>query len=213
MSLPDRVFHLAERSNWPSIRRLGLLPATQLIERSGLSGRERELVERRQRTEHTVLPGGLCIRDQKPMPPKALAACLVGMAPADWYAVINERVFFWLDPGRLNRQRAACEPRPQVVLTIDAGRLASVYGARMAVSPINTGNARRRPSPRGASTFVPLATWIETGWASEASALGVRERARSHPPAELTIVGPVPDVLAYVVDVAELAPGESFVPG
>jgi hypothetical protein len=34
------------------------------------------------------------------------------------------------------------------------------------VTPINTGNARRRPARRGASTFVPWQVFLRTKWAS-----------------------------------------------
>ena len=36
MNLPRQVYHLAEEANWPSIERLGLLPASELIVRAGL---------------------------------------------------------------------------------------------------------------------------------------------------------------------------------
>jgi hypothetical protein len=211
MRLPDHVYHLAEASNWPSIRRDGLFPASDLLTRAGVTGDARERLERAQRPDHTELPGGVQIRDQRPMPAAALRACLVGLSPADWYALVNARVFFWLDPARLNRQRAACGPRPQVVLTVDAAGLMAAHGGRAAVSPINTGNARRRPARRGAATFVPYSEWVELGWAGE-SVLGTASRKRSHPPAELTFAGPVPDVMRYVVGVTELAPGEPFSP-
>jgi hypothetical protein len=66
---------------------------------------------------------GLQVRDQRPMPPAVLEACLVGLTPAEWYALTNARVFFWFDLDRLNLQRAACEPRPQVVLAVDTAKL------------------------------------------------------------------------------------------
>jgi uncharacterized protein DUF7002 len=89
------------------------------------------------------------------------------MTPAEWYGLINARVFFWLDPDRLNRQRAACEPRPQVVLTVATAALVARYSKQLEITPINTGNARRQPARRGAATFVPYSAWIKSGWASE----------------------------------------------
>lgn len=212
MELPDRVYHLAEASNWLSIQRHGLLSASNLFDLAGVFGTVRKQLERRQRLEHTALPNGVQIRDQRPMPPAGLEACLVGMTPAEWYGLINARAFCWLDPNRLNRQRAACEPRPQVVLTVDTAALVASYGRQLEVTPINTGNARRRPARRGAATFVPYADWIKSGWGSEAAALGTPERRRSVPPAELTVVGSVPDVMRFVVGVSELAAGQSFKP-
>jgi hypothetical protein len=212
MKLPDRIYHLAEAANWPSIQRTGLRPASELIQQSGIDGIERERLERAQRLEHTQLPNGVQIRDQRPMPSKALESCLVDLSPAEWYALINARVFFWLDPDRLNRQRAACEPRPQIVLVIDANALVAAYAERVALSPINSGNARRRPARRGTATFVPYMVWVESGWTSEAQSLGTRERQRSQPPAELTVVGPIPDIMQFVIGTSELASGQAFVP-
>ncbi len=208
----DRVYHLAEAANWPAIQRDGLHSAATLLERAGVAGPQRQQLERGQRLEHTTLPNGVQIRDQRPMPAAALSRCLVDMSPADWYACINARVFFWLDPDRLNRQRAACEPRPQVVLSIDATALVRAHADRIALTPINTGNARRRPAVRGAATFVPHPDWTASGWATEAAGLDVRTRPRSHRPVELTVAGSVPDVMRFVVDVQTLKPGQAFVP-
>jgi hypothetical protein len=207
-----RVYHMAEAANWPAIQRDGLYSACALLERAGVVEPERDRWERHQRLALTQLPGGAQLRDQRPMPPKALTACLVGMTPDAWYALINAHVFFWLDPARLNRHRGACGSLPQVVLTIDAERLIAAYAEQIALTPINTGNARRLPAKRGAATFVPYATWAASGWTSEATALGTRPRLASHAPVELTVMGAVPDIMAYVVDVQELAPRQMFVP-
>ncbi|HEU5080479.1 MAG TPA: hypothetical protein VFT72_14810 [Opitutaceae bacterium] len=212
MRLPQYVYHLAESTNWPAIQREGLHSASGLIDRAGLRGKTRTSAERQQRREGIVLPSGAYLRDQAPMPPEALVRCLVGMAPADWYALINAHVFFWLDPDRLNRQRKACGSRPQVVLTIDVARLVAAYTAEIALTPINTGNARRQPAKRSTATFVPYAEWQKTAWATESAALGVRERPRSHAPVELTVRGSVPNVAELIVDVHTLGAGETFAP-
>ena len=211
MKLPNHIYHLAEASNWPSIQRDGLLSTSSLLKAAGLTGAGRNRLERAQRLTNTALPNQMHIRDQRPMPPTALESCLCGMSPADWYAMINARVFFWLAPDRLNRQRGFWEPRSQVVIAIDTGSLVEVYAQRVAVTPINTGNARRKPAHRGAATFAPLAEWIRSGWASEAAALGSPLRKRSHVPVELTVVGAIPDIMHFVVGIHALQSGESFV--
>lgn len=210
--LPERVYHLAEASNWPAIQREGLHCASALMDRAGLTGVDRRRWEQEQRPIHSALPNGAWIRDQKPMPPKALARCLVGMRPAQWYALINGRVFFWIDPERLNRQRAACSSRPQVVLTLDALRLADAYADRVALTPFNTGYALRQPAMRGAATFVPYRTWLVSGWDTEAAQVRTRKRSRSHPPVEFTISGSIPDILDFVIVTRALVPGQAFVP-
>jgi hypothetical protein len=210
MQLPRRVFHLAERSNWSSIERHGLLSASQLMDAAGVSGARRKQLERAQRAEGVLLRSGVYLRDQRPMTPSALAACLHGMVPSEWYATLNARVFFWVNIDRLNRQRLACEPRPQVVLTIDVGALVAAHGKNIALSPINTGNARRRPALRGAATFVPLEKWLQSGWASEAAALGTSPRRKSYPPVELTVHGGVPDIAGFTLNVTHLTARQSF---
>lgn len=213
MNTLGHAYHMAEAANWPAIQRDGLCSASALMDRAGLVGSERDALERDQRRTQVTLTSGARLRDQRPMPPAALARCLVGMVPAEWYATVNARVFFWLDPERLNRQRAACHDRPQVVLTVDSSALVAAYGDRVHLTPINTGNARRRPARRGVATFVPYASWVAGGWASEAAALGVRERPRSHAPAELTVLGSIPDIMRFVVAVRELTPAQLFRPG
>ncbi len=206
------IYHMAEAANWPAIQRDGLHSASTLLNIAGIIGQDREELEKNQRLTHTELPNGVQLRDQRPMPPTALATCLNGISPSEWYALINAHIFFWLDPARLNRQRAACDPRPQVVLTVDAGKLVAAYAERVALTPINTGNARRRPAKRGAATFVPYAAWVTSAWASEAASLGISVRPPSHPPVELTVAGSIPNIMQFVVRVQKLAPGQSFTP-
>jgi uncharacterized protein DUF7002 len=206
------LYHMAEAANWPAIQRDGLYSASTLLDRAGIFGEDREHVEKQQRLTHTELPNGVQLRDQRPMPPAALANCLIDITPSEWYALINAHIFFWLDPARLNRQRTACNPRPQVALTVDARRLVAAYAEKIAVTPINTGNARRRPARRGAATFVPYAAWITSAWASEAASLGTPLRPSSHSPVELTVAGSIPDIMQFVVGVQQLAPGQLFTP-
>ena len=206
------IYHMAEAANWPAIQQDGLHCASTLLDLAGISGEDREQLEKHQRLTHTKLPNGVQLRNQRPMPPAALTTCLIGLVPSEWYALINARVFFWLDPARLNRQRVACNPRPQVVLTVDANKLVAAYAEKVTVTPINTGNARRRPAWRGAATFVPYAAWITSAWASEADSLGTPVRPSSHPPVELTVAGSIPNIMQFVVDVQQLAQGQLFTP-
>src|SRR5258708_2971089 len=166
------IYHMAEAANWPAIQRDGLHSASTLLEFAGIHGEDRERLEKHQRLTHTELPNGVQRRDQRPRAAAALATCLIGIVPSEWYALINARVFFWLDPARLNRQRAACDPRPQVVLTVDASKLVAAYAEKIALTPINTGNARRRPARRGAATLVPYPAWVTSPWARAAASLG-----------------------------------------
>jgi hypothetical protein len=206
MNIPPFVYHLAEAENWTSIQRDGLFSTDTLLKRLGIDG----FLRREHRVKRTILPNGLVIRDQKPMPPAALERCLVGLVPTQWYELLNNKVFFWFDIERLNRQRRACGSFPQVVLKIATDRLLDRYAAQTALTPINTGNARRKPALRGAATFVPYNVWRGTAWLSEAQALGTRCRSRRHPPVELAVTDSVPDVMDFVVSVRRLAPGSFY---
>jgi hypothetical protein len=192
------AFHLADAENWPLIQRDGLLSADALITRAGLRGKGAEPY-RAYRSQSMRLPSGAWIRDQRPMPPAALARCLdADLDPDAWYALVNAKVFFWLSRARLDRHRAACGKRPQVVMVIDLPALLARHGARAHVTPFNVGNAMRRAAPRGRRTFVPIDAWRATRWLAETSD-GGQERARSHPPAELAIDHAVPDIMDFVV--------------
>lgn len=210
--LPPVVYHLAEAVNWPSIEREGLLSARALLEMAGITEEERRQIGREQRTGSLLLPGGMVIRDQRPMPAAALERCLHGMTPAQWYELLNSQVFFWLDVERLNRMRMASHKQAQVVMTIDTARLLSHHSERVYLTPINTGNARRQPAQRGASTFVPYQTWLESGWASESLSLGTAPRPRSHQPVELTVTDAVRNALECMRAKHYLEPGEPFRP-
>jgi hypothetical protein len=211
--LATRVYHMTEAPNWPLIERHGLLSTSRLLDLVAIAGAERIALERRQRTRAATLTNGAVIRDQAPMPPAALARCLRGgIAPEDWYAELNRRVFFWFDPARLNRQRRACGAAAQVVLVVDASAMLARHGGCAALTAFNTGNARRKPAPRGRATFVPYADWLASRWSSEAAALGIRARPRSHPPVEVAILDAVADIADFIVEVRRLEPGELFDP-
>ncbi len=207
-SLPRTLYHLTQVENWSSIEQHGLLSTRALLDLAGLSDEERKYVGHQHRARRMVLPNGVVISDQKPMPPTALARCLQGATPEQWYALLNSKVFFWPDVERLHRLRRVYKALSQVVMVIDTERLLIRYSERIALTPINTGNARRQPAKRGLFTFVPYKTWLESGWNSETEALHTRPRLRSHQPAELTVDYAVPDIMDFVIDVQHLEPQE-----
>ncbi len=200
----DRIFHLADAENWPLIQRDGLRNTSELIEQAGLSEREAQ-VFRSYRPHMMRLPSGAIIRDQRPMPPSSLLRCLQdGLTPQDWYDLVNSKVFFWIDAGRLLRHAAACAPRPQILVTVDARRLFECYAERAFVTAFNVGNARRRPAPRSQASFVPWRTWLSSRWASEVLP-GHRMRPPSHPPAELAVGGSIPNFGEFVIEARSIA--------
>lgn len=210
MRAATHIYHLAEASNWASIQALGLLSASRLETVIGKPGEPLPSAEASHRNTDLMLQGGIRIRDQRPMPPAALHGCLIGMDPCEWYALLNSKVFFWFDIARLNRHRRAFLARPQIVIKIRLAALLEAYLDRCAVTPFNTGNARRKPALRSHATFVPYREWLANGWSSEAVSLGTRERSRSHQPVELAITDAVPDIMKFAESTMALKPHELY---
>lgn len=191
----NRLFHLAEASNWPSIQRLGLMSTRLLLDHTRKTS---EISLRSHRPESIQLSKAVTIRDQKPMPPAKLATALGDdLVPEDWYELLNGFVFLWPDRDRLMRHLRACQNRAQILLTFDAAAIISDFGDQAYLSAINTGNARRRPAMRDRSTFVPIRTWLEEGFP---------KRKRTTPPAEFVLACPLPAVHPYLLEIKHIAP-------
>jgi hypothetical protein len=108
-------------SNLASIRRHGLLSKERLIAMSNIPSTKREEILSQHRPNQLLLPNGVIIRDQTPMPPDLLAKALPkGISPSDWYRFLNRFVFLWADRERAERHRRAFSGRPQVLLVFDA---------------------------------------------------------------------------------------------
>lgn len=206
--LPASVYHLTDAPNWTLIQKYGLLSTRRLLELVEMDREERSAILCKQRTQQLILENGAMISDQKPMASSALAKCLVGITPEQWYELLNGKVFFWFDRERLNRMRRVMLHTPKVVLVIDTERLLTQYADKVTLTAINTGNARRAAARRARATFVPYTQWLAYGWQSEAQALGTPIRPSAHPPVELTIDDAVPDVMDFVLDVILLDSGE-----
>ncbi len=192
--LPARLFHLAEADNVPSILAHGLLSTRRLLGLAGVPEAEHRDVLRRHRPDAVRLSEQVMIRDQRPMPPGALAGALAdGLEPGDWYALLNGFVFLWPQRDRMERQRGACGGRAQVVLTFDADALLHAFGAQAFVSPINSGNARRRAAQRGRDTLVPFERWAREGWPTG---------QRTRPAAEVLFACDVPARAPFLLDMA-----------
>jgi len=152
---PSHFYHWAEPFNLASIRRHGLLSTERLVALSNIPTIEREEILSRHRPNQLLLPNGVIIRDQTPMPPDLLAKALPkGISASDWYRFLNRFVFLWANRERAERHRRAFSGRPQVLLVFDAVLLLAECKDQVWPSPINSGNARRRPAPR----FVSLSS-------------------------------------------------------
>ena len=159
-----RLYHMAEASMWPSIQRHGLLSTSTLLDLYGVAGAERKRIEHTRRPDFISVTharhGQVLIRDQKPMSDATLAPVLDdGMTPAEWYALLNERVFFWVNETRLKGLLAAYRHRENLVLVLDTATVMARHAAQTTLSPINSGYSRRWAVRRGRETFQSIAAW------------------------------------------------------
>lgn len=191
------LFHMAERGSWPSIRDHGMLSTTALLHRYGVTGDVREALESRRRDVATLLHdpalGTAMVRDQQPMDDAGLRRCLRdGLVPADWYRMLNGRVFFWLSRRRLDRLLSARLYRGRMhdVIELDSGAVVAAHHDAIMLSAINSGSTRPFPVARGLSTFAGIVDYPYADWR--------RVRPRGERVVELTVAGAVPDVARFV---------------
>lgn len=196
-----RLWHMAHDGSWPAIRDNGLMSAAALLDAYGVVGGRRHELNAGHRPQSvplakTGLPGAV-LRDQKPMRDGALEKCLEdGLTPADWYRLLNSRTFFWLARSRvwsLLRARAYRD-LPQTVLTVDTASLVAAHGARIWLSPINSGATLYNPQPRGLRTFKRIADFP----------FHERAKTRRRPEqnvVELVVDHSVPDIADHVLAV------------
>jgi hypothetical protein len=192
---PAMLYHLAEASNLSSIQTHGLMSTARLLDLAAVPKSEHPALLRRHRPDGIHLSETIMIRDQRPMPPGALANALDdNLQPADWYMLLNSFVFLWPDRARMERQRNACADRPQALLRFHTEALLERFASDAFVSPINSGNARRKPARRGLWTFLSYQTWLRDGWPTG---------ARSRPPAEIVFRTTIPVHGPHLVDFQE----------
>lgn len=191
-----RLYHMAEAAMWPGIQRDGLLSTSALLDLYGIGGTERTRIESQRRpgfvaVEHATL-GTALIRDQRPMTDATLAPALIDMTPAEWYALLNARVFFWVSEGRLERLLNAYRHRDNLVLALDSSKVLARHAAQVTLSPINSGYSLRYAQPRGRGTFLPLAEYPFKEW--------VKKRGLADAVAECAVLGGVTNVREALVE-------------
>ncbi len=184
VALHPVLYHMADARNYESIQRRGLLSTSVLLDQLGVSGDARVKLEAAHRPNTVALTGAdgtVYVRDQHPLEPDALAACLEGVSPEAWYRTLNSRVFFWPTRDRLERMLKAYGRSEQAIFEVDTAGLLERYASRTELSHINSGYAGSRypAARRGSYTFVPL----------EDYAYSAKNKI-----AEVTVRGAVPDI-------------------
>ena len=195
-----RIYHMAESGTWDSIRRRGLLSASAALDLLGITGGPRTPYEVQQRTTMMdVLPGHsdrIVLRDQKPMPPQRLERALTdGTSPAEWYALINSKVFFWAQEHRLLTLLNARDYRHREhdVLTIASETLVREHAARIRLCHMNSGNTWPMPLARDAGIFQTIANYPAR-----------RNGAPAKEVVEVVVDHSVPDIARHVIEVRRM---------
>lgn len=199
-----RLYHMAHDGAWPAIQQHGLLSATALLDLYKVTGKDRFALESERRPESVALaygdlPGAV-IRDQKPMRDHLLARCLEdGLAPREWYEILNSRSFFWLSSSRIWRllKARAYRDQPQTVLTIDSAQLIAAHRDRIWLSTLNSGSTLFNPQPRGLQTFKRMSDFPYEQRS--------KTRRKEDNVVELVVDHSVPDVAKYVLAVHRVA--------
>ena len=204
-ALHPRLFHLAAPGALAGIRRHGLLSTSRLLDVFEVPLPDRPAIEAARRpasvTLHHPAHGSATVTDNIPLGERALALCLDdGLRPADWFRILNGRVFLWADEAGLARLLGARlnRTRPRELLVFDTLSLARRHGDRTELSAINSGAAMRRPARRGLSTFTPLGQHAYAEWRT---LRGRRDRIL-----EVTVLGGIPDAADHIVS-HRLVPG------
>lgn len=155
------LFHMASAGSWPTIQTHGLWTTKQIVATSEGAFEDAALTQRRARSITAVHPtlGRVTIRDQAPLRLQFLEGCLTDMSIPQWLATLNDRVFFWLHPDKLDKLLGARLYRSSEhdVLMIDTKSLLGAHEARVRLSPVNSGaTLYPNATARGSHTFTTI---------------------------------------------------------
>ncbi|MCU1412048.1 MAG: hypothetical protein JWR04_2755 [Rhodoglobus sp.] len=191
--LSPELYHMAADGSWPSIAEQGLLSSAALVARWEASGAEELLEQRRPKSVRIEHPehGTAVIRDHGPIHLGSLEDALVDTSVAEWFEILNERVFFFLERKRLDSLLGAYKAEPQLVITADTASLVAAHENEIELCRINSGFAQRHNKvPRDRRSFVPIAEYSE------------------RKVAEPTVLGRVADITEHVTRVERVFQGK-----
>ncbi|MGN7936037.1 hypothetical protein BIV08_14785 [Pseudomonas sp. AF76] len=166
IELYPRIYHMAERGTWESIQQRGLMSTTAVLDHLDVADGERARFESEHRDQKMDVRAGhtsnIVLRDQKPMPEKRLLQALTnGTTPRQWYELINDKVFFWVEEERLHRLLGARDYRTleHDVLTLNSAEFIPAYAEKIWLCHMNSGNTWPIPHRRDTDIFRRIADY------------------------------------------------------
>jgi Family of unknown function (DUF7002) len=112
---------LVDDRNVASIRAEGLRSAGSIVNDEDLDPHMARNLLRSQRQTDVVPSTARVLRNQRPIPPRPPRSDVRGCEPSEWYERLNQWVYLWLDPRRVNLRRHSCTS-PQRDLVLDSAR-------------------------------------------------------------------------------------------
>jgi hypothetical protein len=204
IELHPRIYHMAERGTWDSIRTNGLMSTTAVLDHLDIQGLDRARFETEHRDQKMDVraghPSNIVLRDQKPMPEGRLLQALTdGTTPTQWYKLINEKVFFWVEEERLHRLLGARDYRnlEHDVLTLDSAALIPAYAEKIWLCHMNSGNTWPIPHRRSTEAFRRIADYPVKTSGKPIKAV-----------VELVVDYAVPNIADYVLEVRRMKGSE-----
>lgn len=155
-----RLVHITPTRNLVGIEAIGLLPAAMLAERAGVHAED--IILRQDRRLLDLPSGAAQLNHQRPlrMGLNKAVEFLEGHTPESWAAQLDKRIFFW--PSEKGASFAKSLSSDAIALAIDARSFFEAFIDHIYLSPINSGNADRRPARRGDWIYVPTRNGVET---------------------------------------------------
>ena len=181
-----KLYHLTFASNLSSIQEHGLVSSTALADRYAFTDAEREACLTRRRLCNQELYG-VTLRDQHAAAESKMKTCLVGVSIPDWLALLNSKVFFYMELKKAQRMAETYAAYKNILLEVDTMALLERHAKASFVCRFNSGSFLFKPTPRGRASYIPMAEF---------------ELRKKSVPAELTVDEAVPGVMEFSSAVA-----------
>ena len=155
------LWHATAFGGAETICEFGLWSTSALLDRTGVSGDRRSILESRRRDAAESIGDGTSqavLRDQRPLFRRGgLSPYLHGVDEPGWFTLLNARVFFFARKSDCMGFVEAYAASGQDVLELDTALLLAVPSIQIEVTVVNSGALPRSRGPcRGPSTFLPL---------------------------------------------------------